>query len=91
MFSYSGPARLVYADGSTAELDRVDLIETMADGQWRLSGAVTSAEAFSDGAARIKLATGAEGEVLIANVRESANARGLSYNATLLGPEAAQA
>ena len=49
MFSYSGPARLVYADGTAAEMERVNLIETVDDGFWQLSGAGTAAEALSDG------------------------------------------
>ena len=88
MFSYSGPARLVYADGNAAELDRVDLIETVTDaGHWQLSGAATSAEALDGGDARIKLPTGGEADVLVSNVREGMSARGVSYSATLLGAE----
>jgi hypothetical protein len=88
MFSYSGPARLVYADGSTAELDRVDVIETVTDGGlWQLSGAATSADALGDGAALIRLPTGGEAAVLVSNVRAGTSARGVSYSATLLGME----
>ena len=84
MFSYSGPARLVYADGSTAELERVDLIETVTGGVPQWSGAGTSAQALNAGDARIKLVTGAEADVVVSNVRVSESARGLSSSATLL-------
>ncbi|MFS8103459.1 hypothetical protein LFM09_40670 [Lentzea alba] len=87
MFSYSGPARLVYADGTAAELERVDLIETVNDGFWQLSGAVTSAHTLDGGDARIKLPTGGEADVLVTNVRTGTSARGVSYTATLLGTE----
>ncbi|MFI6098281.1 hypothetical protein ACIA8G_22210 [Lentzea sp. NPDC051213] len=87
MFSYSGPARLVYPDGTTAELDRVDLIETVNDGLWQLSGAGTSAQVLSGGDARIKLATGAEGNVLVTNVRVSTDARGVLCSVTLLSTD----
>jgi len=83
MFSYSGPARLVYADGSAVELDRVDLIETVADGVWQLSGAGTAAEELDGGEARIKLPTGGEADVVISNVRVHTGARGLSCSVTL--------
>ncbi|ANZ36110.1 hypothetical protein BBK82_08560 [Lentzea guizhouensis] len=69
MFSYSGPARLVYPDGNAADLDRVDLIETVTDGFWQLSGAAASADTLDAGEARIKLPTGGEADVLVANVR----------------------
>lgn len=85
MFSYSGPARLVYADGTTVELDRVDLIETVTDGLWQLSGAGTAAMALDGGDARIKLPTGGEADVLVTNVRVSTGARGVSSSVTLLG------
>ena len=85
MFSYSGPARLVYADGTTAELERVDLIETVADGIWQLSGAGTAATALDGGDARIKLPTGGEADVLVTNVRVNTGARGVSSSVTLLG------
>jgi hypothetical protein len=85
VFSYSGPARLVYADGSAAEMERVDLIETVAGGLWQLSGAGTAAEALSGGEARIKLPTGGEADVLVTNVRVSTGARGVSSSVTLLG------
>ncbi len=81
MFSYSGPARLVYPDGSAAELDRVDVIEAVTDGLWQLSGAATSAEALNAGEARIKLPTGGEADVVVANVRAGAG----GSSATLLG------
>jgi len=84
MFSYSGPARLIYADGSMAELDRVDLIETVTGGLWQWSGAGTSAQALNDGDARIKLPTGAEADVLVSNVRVSMGAKGMSSSVTLL-------
>ncbi|MFD5831677.1 hypothetical protein [Lentzea sp. NPDC060358] len=84
MFSYSGPARLVYADGNAADLDRVDLIETETDGFWQLSGAGTAAEALDGGAARIKLPTGGEADVLVSNVRVSESARGVSCSVTLI-------
>ncbi len=87
MFSYSGPARLVYADGNAAELDRVDLIETVTDGLWQLSGAATAAEALSGGAARIKLPTGGEAEVVVSNVRVSEGVRGVSCSVTLISSE----
>ena len=83
MFSYSGPARLVYADGNAAELNRVDLIETVTDGLWQLSGAAAAAEALNAGEARIKLPTGGEADVLVSNVRVSEGARGLSCSVTL--------
>lgn len=83
MFSYSGPALLIYPDGSTAELDRVNLIETVNDGVWQWSGAGTSAQPLSGGEARIKLPTGADADVLVSSV--SADARGRSTSVTLLG------
>lgn len=83
MFSYSGPALLIYPDGSTAELDRVNLIETVNDGYWQWSGAGTSAQALSGGEARIKLPTGADADVLVSTV--STDARGLSTSVTFLG------
>ena len=90
MFSYSGPARLVYADGSAAELDRVDLIETVTDdGFWQLSGAGTAGEALDGGEARIKLPTGGEASVVVSNVRVSAGARGLLCTVTLISSETA--
>ncbi|SDP27852.1 hypothetical protein [Lentzea jiangxiensis] len=85
MFSYSGPARLVYADGNAAELDRVDLIETETNGLWRLSGAGTAAEELTAGEARIKLVTGGEADVLVSNVRVSESVRGVSCTVTLAG------
>jgi hypothetical protein len=88
MFSYSGPAQLVYADGDMVELDRVDLIESVTGGCWQLSGAGTAAGAVNAGEARIKLVTGAEADVLIANVRVSTGARGLSSSVTILASEA---
>jgi hypothetical protein len=87
MFSYSGPARLTYADGTTAELDRVNLIETVTDGLWQFSGAGTAAGALDAGAARIKLVTGGEADVLVSNVRVSEGARGVSCSVTLIGAE----
>ncbi|MEV6718978.1 hypothetical protein AB0M48_43855 [Lentzea sp. NPDC051208] len=82
MFSYSGPARLIYADGNAVVMDRVDLIETVNDGgQWQLSGAGTAAGALTGGEARIKLPTGGEADVLVSNVRVS----GSSSTVTLLG------
>ncbi|SER78889.1 hypothetical protein SAMN05216188_115196 [Lentzea xinjiangensis] len=87
MFSYSGPARLVYANGSTAELDRVDMIETVTDGLWQFSGAGTAAEALDAGAARIKLVTGGQADVLVSNVRISEGVRGVSCSVTLIGSE----
>lgn len=88
MFSYSGPARLVYPDGSAVELDRVDLIETVTDGLWQWSGAGTSAQVLNGGEARIKLPTGAEADVLVTNVRVGTGARGLSTSVTLLSAAA---
>ncbi|MFD4676608.1 hypothetical protein ACFWNN_43285 [Lentzea sp. NPDC058450] len=86
MFSYSGPARLVYADGNAVELDRVDLIETVDDaGMWQLSGAGSAAEELTGGEARIKLPTGGEADVLVSNVRVSEGMNGVSSKATLLG------
>ena len=87
MFSYSGPARLVYADGVTAELDRVDLIETVTGGLWQFSGAATAAGTLDAGVARLKLVTGGEADVLVSNVRVSEGARGTSCSATLIGAE----
>ncbi|MCX2950792.1 hypothetical protein [Lentzea sp. NEAU-D7] len=81
MFSYSGPARLIYADGNAVVMDRVDLIETVDDGgQWQLSGAGTASAELTGGEARIKLPTGGEADVLVSNVRVS----GASSTATLL-------
>ncbi|MET9227168.1 hypothetical protein [Lentzea sp. NPDC003310] len=81
MFSYSGPARLIYADGNAFEMERVDLIETVNDGgEWQLSGAGTAAEELVGGEARIKLPTGGEADVLVSNVRVS----GSSSTVTLL-------
>ncbi|GAB2856599.1 hypothetical protein [Lentzea nigeriaca] len=85
MFSYSGPAQLVYADGSMVELERVNLIETFTDGLWQWSGAGTSTEALTGGDARIKLPTGADADVVVSNVRVSTGARGVLCNVTLLG------
>ncbi|GGU47941.1 hypothetical protein [Lentzea flava] len=85
MFSYSGPALLIYPDGSRAELDRVNLIETVTDGVWQMSGAGTSAEALSGGEARIKLPTGGEADVLVSSVRVGAAAGGASTSVTFLG------
>ena len=85
MFSYSGPALLIYPDGSMAELDRVSLIETVNDGIWQVSGAGTSAEALTGGEARIKLPTGGEADVLVSNVRAGTDAGGLSTSVTFLG------
>jgi hypothetical protein len=85
MFSYSGPALLIYPDGSSAELDRVSLIETVNDGIWQMSGAGTSAEALNGGEARIKLPTGGEADVLVSNVRGGADAEGASTSVTFLG------
>ncbi|HEX7308080.1 hypothetical protein [Lentzea sp.] len=87
MFSYSGPARLVYADGNAADLERVDLIETETDGLWQLSGAATAAEALDGGTARIKLPTGGEADVVVSNVRVSEGARGTSCSVTLISTE----
>ncbi|SER96931.1 hypothetical protein [Lentzea albida] len=82
MFSYSGPARLIYADGNAFAMERVDLIETVNDGgEWQLSGAGTAAEELTGGEARIKLPTGGEADVLVSNVRVS----GSSSTVTLLG------
>lgn len=81
MFSYSGPARLTYPDGNAFEMERVDLIETVNDGgEWQLSGAGTAAAELVGGEARIKLPTGGEADVLVANVRVS----GSSSTVTLL-------
>jgi len=86
MFSYSGPAQLVYADGNAVELDRVDLIETVNDGGlWQLSGAGTAMTELTGGEARIKLPTGGEAEVLVSNVRVSEGMNGVSSTVTLLG------
>ena len=86
MFSYSGPARLIYADGNAFEMERVDLIETVNDGgEWQLSGAGTAAEELTGGEARIKLPTGGEAEVLISNVRVSDGMNGVSSTVTLMG------
>ncbi|KOV78124.1 hypothetical protein [Nocardia sp. NRRL S-836] len=81
MFSYSGPARLIYPDGTMAELNRVDVIETVTDGLWQMSGAATSAETLNAGEARIKLPTGGEADVVVANVRPGA----AGTSVTLLG------
>ena len=82
MFSYSGPARLIYADGTAFAMDRVDLIETVNDiGEWQLSGAGTAAEPLTGGEARIKLPTGGDADVIVSNVRVS----GSSSTVTLLG------
>ncbi|MCR3754456.1 hypothetical protein [Lentzea californiensis] len=81
MFSYSGPARLIYADGNAVVMDRVDLIETVNDGVWQLSGAGTAAGTLTGGEARIKLPTGGEADVLVSNVRVSES----SSTVTLLG------
>ncbi|SDM85687.1 hypothetical protein SAMN04488074_12816 [Lentzea albidocapillata subsp. violacea] len=81
MFSYSGPARLIYADGNAVVMDRVDLIETVNDGVWQLSGAGTATGALTGGEARIKLPTGGEADVLVSGVRVS----GSSSTVTLLG------
>lgn len=83
MFSYSGPALLIYPDGSTAELDRVNVIEAVTDGVWQLSGAGTSAQALSGGEARIKLPTGGEADVIVSNV--GTDAGGSSTSVTFLG------
>lgn len=88
MFSYSGPALLVYPDGSTAELERVDLIETVTDGLREWSGAATAATALDGGEARLRLAIGGEADVLVTNVRVSTGERGVSATATLLGRQA---
>jgi hypothetical protein len=86
MFSYSGPARLVYPDGNAVELDRVDLIETVNDGGlWQRSGAGTAMTELTGGEARIKLPTGGEAEVLVSNVRVSEGMNGVSSTVTLLG------
>ncbi|SDG27103.1 hypothetical protein SAMN05216553_106504 [Lentzea fradiae] len=87
MFSYSGPARLVYADGTAADLDRVDLIETETNGLWQLSGAGTAAEVLAAGEARIKLPTGGEADVVVSNVRVSEGARGVSCSVTLISAD----
>lgn len=85
MFSYSGPARLVYVDGRTVELDRVDLIETVTGGFWQWSGAGTSSEPLIDGDALMRLPTGTEADVVVSNVRVITGARGVSCSVTLLG------
>ena len=85
MFSYSGPARLVYGDGRTVELDRVDLIETVTDGLWQWSGAGTSSEPLIDGGALMRLPTGTEAGVVVSNVRVITNARGVACSARLFG------
>ncbi|MET8757704.1 hypothetical protein [Lentzea sp. NPDC004782] len=87
MFSYSGPALLVYADGNRAELDRVDLIETVTDGIWQLSGAGTAAEELDGGEALLRLPTGGEAAVVVTNVRVHPGAKGLSTSVTLLGSQ----
>jgi hypothetical protein len=85
MFSYSGPARLVYADGRTVELDRADLIETVAGGLWQWSGAGTSSEPLIDGDALMRLPTGTEAGIVVSNVRVITGAHGVACNATLFG------
>ncbi|MDX3662456.1 hypothetical protein PV646_34570 [Streptomyces sp. ID05-26A] len=81
VFSYSGPARLIYADGNAFHMDRVDLIETVTDdGVWQLSGAGTAAEPLTEGDARIRLPTGGDADVFVSNVRLS----GSSSTVTLL-------
>jgi hypothetical protein len=85
MFSYSGPARLVYVDGRTVELDRVNLIETVTGRLWQWSGAGTSTEPLIGGDALIRLPTGTEADVVVSNVRVITGARGVSCSATLFG------
>ncbi|MDX8035958.1 hypothetical protein SK803_37655 [Lentzea sp. BCCO 10_0856] len=85
MFSYSGPALLVYVDGRTVELDRVDLIETMTGGLWQWSGAGTSSEPLLDGDALMRLPTGNEAGVVVSNVRVITGAKGVSCSVRLLG------
>ena len=85
MFSYSGPARLVYGDGRTVELDRVDLIETVTGGFWQWSGAGTSSEPLIDGDALMRLPTGSVADVVVSNVRVITGAKGVACSATLLG------
>lgn len=87
-FSYSGPALLVYPDGTTAELERVDLIETVTGGVREWSGAVKASAALHDGEARLRLAIGGEADVLVTNVRVSTGAGRVSATATLLGRQA---
>ncbi|MGW6448604.1 hypothetical protein [Lentzea sp. NPDC055074] len=83
MFSYSGPARLIYADGNAFEMERVDLIETVNDGgEWQLSGAGTATEELVGGEARIKLPTGGEADVLVSNVRVSESSSTVTLLAT---------
>jgi hypothetical protein len=85
MFSYSGPAQLAYGDGTTAELERVDLIETVSDGVRQWSGAGTAAEPLNEGHALIRLPTGTEAYVVVSNVRVSQGAKGVSCSVRLLG------
>ncbi|MGW6930388.1 hypothetical protein ACWGE0_10000 [Lentzea sp. NPDC054927] len=85
MFSYSGPAWLIYLDGRTVALDRADLIETVNGGQWQWSGAGTSSEPLIDGDALMRLPTGTEADVVVSNVRVVTGGRGVSCSATLLG------
>ena len=82
MFSYSGPAWLIYVDGRTVELDRV---ETVSDGQWQWSGAGTSSEPLIDGDALMRLPTGTVADVVVSNVRVITGARGVACSATLFG------
>ncbi|KJK42976.1 hypothetical protein UK23_34940 [Lentzea aerocolonigenes] len=85
MFSYSGPARLVYADGRTVDLDRADLIETVTGGLWQWSGAGTSTEPLIDGDALMRLPTGTEAGIVVSNVRVITGAHGVACSATLFG------
>ena len=85
MFSYSGPAQLIYVDGRTVELERADLIETMTGGFWQWSGAGTSSEPLIDGDALMKLPTGSIADVVVSNVRVITGPRGVACSATLLG------
>ncbi|WP_434450303.1 hypothetical protein [Lentzea sp. E54] len=58
----------------------------MSDGVWQLSGAGTAAEALDGGAARIKLPTGGEADVLVSRV--GTDARGVSCSVTLISSSA---
>jgi hypothetical protein len=87
MFSYSGPAQLIYVDGRTVQLERADLIETETAGRWQWSGAGTSSEPLIDGGALMKLPTGTVAGVLVTNVRVITGPRGVACSVTLLGTD----
>lgn len=86
MFSHSGQAQLVYANGETVDLDNVRLLETqvMPGGLKQWSGTATADRPADAGEAQIQLPNGDTGNVVV-DFRGRANAHEIRVDVGLLG------